>query len=276
MSIERRFFIKGSLASAAALCLNLAVPQKLLAFFPEENDKAAHPTQKKGNDPLPFASIYTHGDRSLPYVALVFDDAWDFSYVEKITAEAKRRGVHITCFINNGVLSQHQDFWRKYFLEGNEIQNHTASHQKLTELSDERVLKEIDGFQAVYEKTMEGIFHPSLRYLRPPWGAGFEIEGKPDERLRALITQRKLEVVLWDTNSGSTEEETSAEKAFRKTTSIIQNGSITLFHFVKEDFEAFPKVLDYLESQSLTPVTLTELLNPYLLKREIIRNRLRK
>lgn len=275
MSIERRFFIQGLLASGAALYLNLANTQKLLAFFPEEDDKVIN-LPRKDKDPFPLAPVYTHGDRSLPYVALVFDDGWDFSYVEKIAEEAEERGILITCFINNNVLSRHQDFWREYLLKGNEIQNHTATHQKLTELSDERVLKEIDDFQAVYEKVMEGIPHPRLRYLRPPWGAGFEVEEKPDKRLTALIAQRGLEVVLWDTNSGSTEKGTSAEKAFYKTTSVIQNGSITLFHFVKEDFEAFPKVLDFLQSQSLTPVTLTELFNPYLLKRRTIKDRLLK
>ncbi|MCL5095861.1 MAG: polysaccharide deacetylase family protein [Patescibacteria group bacterium] len=208
---------------------------------------------------IPLASVYRHGDRSLPLVALTIDDAWNLGNVRTILDIAKRRGVKLTLFPTGRMIDADLALWQRAFEEGHEIENHTYSHSWLTGLSEEGILREIDMAQAAVDRACRT--HVLMRFIRPPGMAGFT-SPEGTKWIRATIAKRGLGVALWDIDSESTRQygRINTDGVFRAVGDRVQNGSIVLQHFIETDVEAFPMILDELKRRNLTPVTLSELL----------------
>ncbi len=201
--------------------------------------------------------VRSGGER--PYVALTFDDGPSPRYTPAILDVLREKGVKATFFVVGKHVEKYPEIARKIVLDGHEIGNHTYSHRDLVPASQRTVLREINQAEQVIEKICR--VKPSL--FRPP-------RGLYSESVRQLVVEQGYTMVLWSVStldwSGLT-----ACMILRRVKKYARNGSIILFHdsgaLLKREgglrdrtVKALSQVIDYLSSQNLQFVTVSQLL----------------
>jgi peptidoglycan/xylan/chitin deacetylase (PgdA/CDA1 family) len=194
-------------------------------------------------------AFFAHGNRSLPEVALTFDDGPHPQSRPEILAILKTYGVHATFFDVGKNMKAHPELLMQTLAEGHEIANHSDTHRRLDSLSAKERHREINDADITYTR----LTGKHLALLRPP-GMRYNAETLRDIRSMGYIT------VGYTTASGDFDLTASPEKIATKTLHWIQNGSILLLHDYPGTAEALPHILDTLKSRGYRCVTVSELL----------------
>lgn len=184
-------------------------------------------------------------DPSKPMVALTFDDGPGGDSTIRILDALKAHNGRATFFLVGYNIDGHEDIIKRAAQEGNEIGNHTASHQKLTAVDDATVNSELD---AVDSKIKE-ITGESRVIIRPPYGA-------VDDRVMQLA---KEPIILWsvDTEDWKTRD---ANSTIANVQANVYDGAIILMHDIYgETADAAVSVIEWLDSQGYQMVTVSEL-----------------
>ncbi len=153
------------------------------------------------------SSVFTHGSRDRPWVALTFDDGWSAGRCEQIVRTLRAKQVPATFFINGAIIRQAPARWRA-MLQGFEVANHTLTHPYLTRLSATQIAAQIRVNEQVIESALG---RPMLRVLRPPYGAY-------DSRVVQVADSLGYRTLLWDVDSLDT-------RTWATTGSVIRYGS---------------------------------------------------
>ena len=224
---------------------------------PQDRERALTAPSPEASGSL--AAVYRHGDRAVPYIALTIDDGWDLDMVTAALDISKTRGARLTLFPAGRMIDAGPAIFARAVDEGHEIANHTYSHTWLTELSREGILSEIEMAQAALDRALGR--HHKMRFLRPPGMAGFT-SGDGEPYIRAAIFEKGLSVALWDVDSfySAIRLGGGAEEVVAAVTTSAQSGSIVLQHFTAADIYALESILNWVDSQGLRPVTISELL----------------
>ena len=131
--------------------------------------------------------------------------------------------------------------------EGHEIGNHSWSHPQLSTLSLEQAKKQIEDTQAA----LRAVIGESPKIMRPPYGA-------INDTIRNAVD---MSFIMWNVDS--------LDWKNRNTGSIMEQvkkqtcpGSIILMHDIHQTtINALPSVIEYLQKNGYTLVTVSELLN---------------
>jgi peptidoglycan/xylan/chitin deacetylase (PgdA/CDA1 family) len=118
-----------------------------------------------------------------PVVALTFDDG-PSEWTEQILDALVAHGGAATFFALGSCAERRPHTLRRIYECGSEVGNHTYSHRRLTTLSDDEILDELNRTTAVLEEITER----RMRYWRAPF-FGF------DERVCSVAEQTGLEEV---------------------------------------------------------------------------------
>ena len=178
-------------------------------------------------------------------VALTFDDG-PSKYTGSILDILKKNNASGTFFIVGEKAYFQGEILRRILNEGSEIGNHSFSHKKLTNLSDEEFKKEIESTQEVI-RNLTG-FTPSL--FRPTYG-GYT------NRLKTLTN---LTFILWDVDSRDWQVK-RRDKIISNVIPYVKSGSIVLFHDNHSyALEALDEIILDLKNKGYKFVTVSELL----------------
>ncbi|MCL2248725.1 MAG: polysaccharide deacetylase family protein [Oscillospiraceae bacterium] len=182
-----------------------------------------------------------------PMIALTFDDGPSIHTIPILDALEFHGGL-ATFFVLGTLLESHRDIAQRIHMQGNEIANHTWSHQRLTDLSESDMHFEIyNASVAIAEITG---FAPAS--LRPTYGAHNEAVMRVAENLN-------LPLVLWslDTRDWYTRD---ADMIFDAVMDNVQDRDIIIMHDIREPTaEAAMRLIPALIEQGFQLVTVSEL-----------------
>ncbi len=202
-------------------------------------------------------TLVTHGDRSLPYVALTFDACQSADhpagYDEAIIKILAATGTPATLFLGGRWMQWHPT--QTQALAANplfELGNHSWSHPDFTRISPEEMSTEIRRTQDIMVQ-LTG---------RQPTLFRFPFDAYTDEAL-AVVGQHGLRAVQWDVVTGDPDPHVSTRAIVNVVTGQAQNGSIVIMHMNGEGrhtAEALPVIIERLHAHGYTFVTVSQLL----------------
>jgi peptidoglycan/xylan/chitin deacetylase (PgdA/CDA1 family) len=201
--------------------------------------------------------LISHGDRSLPYIALTFDACQrtekPSGYDADIINVLEETHTAATLFLGGLWMQSHPTQTQK--LATNplfELGNHSWSHPDFSEISAEEIGAEVLRTQDIlYELTGK---QPTL--FRLPFGT------YTHEAL-TVVAQHGLRIIQWDIVTGDPDPHISAEDIVRTVTTEAQNGSVVIMHMNTRGWhtaEALPTLIEQLRAQDYTFVTVSQIL----------------
>jgi peptidoglycan-N-acetylglucosamine deacetylase len=231
-------------------------------FTPSPAPPSATSTETQRPDiapTLPHTDVHFiyHGDREKPYVALTFDlcqkpelPSW---FDQGIYDVLTRYDVPATFFMGGGWMRSHVN--ETLLLASNpkfELGNHSWSHPDLPGLGEEIIDKEIIKTQnLLYQLTGR-----QARLFRLP-------AGLYDDLTLSVIAWHGLYTIQWDVETGDPDPTIDAERMNWAVQNRVQNGSIIVMHANGRGWhtaEALPAMIEYLQNQGYTLVTVSQLL----------------
>lgn len=174
------------------------------------------------------------------------DDGPNPDYTPELLDELKKRGVPATFFVLGAEVEQYPQLVRRASEEGHLIGVHSYKHVNLRQLSDQQAVEQVN-------RTNEAI-HAACgqyaSYIRPPYGCWKE----------DLDYEVQMVEVLWDIDPRDWAT-TSADLVVQRVLQDVEENSIILLHDASESsVRAACMIIDRLQAQGYTFVTVEELL----------------
>ena len=185
-------------------------------------------------------------------VALTFDDGPNPTYTPKYLDILKAKHAKATFFNLGQEVAAYPEISKRCIAEGHQVASHTNSHKELTTLSADEVKSEITtAFDTLKNKAGD-----TTSVIRPPYGAF-------TDKTWLLSGGTMTQSILWtiDTNDW---RRLGVDAIVNAATSGVTPGSVILMHDGggnrDQDVEALPKIIDKLQSEGYTFVTISELM----------------
>lgn len=199
-------------------------------------------------------TIFRFGDRNTRTIALTFDDGPDREYTLPILDILRQYGVKATFFITGVRANENRDILRQIYNEGHEIALHGYHHYKMSNLTPEKILEELELLNQLIRTETGQI----SRVFRPPYGA-------IDAKLVETIKGEGFFIVLWDIDSLDWRG-LSADQVAQNILPYIHPGAVILQHAAGgpgEDLtgtvQALPQVITALQQGGYTFQTISEM-----------------
>lgn len=209
---------------------------------------------------LPTKSLLVFGglDRLVPIyrvqteekiAAISFDAAWGSDVTPRLLDILRRHGVKTTFFLVKFWMEEYPDMTRRIAAEGHEIGNHSATHPRMSSLSKESMIEEL---QTTHKKIKE-LTGQEANLFRPPFGDYGNL-------LITTCSELNYKVIQWDVDSLDWKD-LSASAIYDRVIKRIKPGSIVLFHNNgKNTAEALEIILNELDRQGYKVVPISQLL----------------
>nr|WP_144923224.1 delta-lactam-biosynthetic de-N-acetylase [Paenibacillus bovis] len=186
-------------------------------------------------------------------VYLTFDNGYENGFTEKTLDILKQENVPATFFVTGHYLKSAPELAKRMVNEGHIIGNHSWSHPDTTQISDEKMINELD---RVKQATEEITGQTGMQYLRPP---------------RGILSERTLKValdagyihVLWSVAfvDWQVKNQKGWKYAYDSIMSQIHPGAVILLHTVSHDnVEALEKVIQDLKKRGYVFKSLDDLM----------------
>jgi len=240
-------------------------------FYPDQNHPnfyAYYPLPSDRNPYLePFSSMrgawtsFTWVEKynyafSGPYnkakIALTFDDGPDHIFTPQILEKLRKYNVKATFFLLGDNMIKYPHLVRQIAAEGHVIGNHTYTHPKLTELSDEAYHQEIQKADQLIQELVG--YKP--KFFRPTYGA-------INENQVAWATEQGMMTIQWSIDTLDWKG-LSADAITQTVMDNILPGSIILQHNadgvpLQGSVDALENIIPALQKKGATFVTLPDM-----------------
>lgn len=185
-------------------------------------------------------------DEEIKKVALTFDDGPNADYTGMLLDGLKERGIKATFFVLGSEVERYPQLVKRASEEGHLIGVHAYRHVNLCQLSDAQAVEQIDRTNgAIYRATGQ-----YASYIRPPYGCWKE----------DLDYEVQMVEVLWDIDPRDWAT-TSSDLVVQRVLNKVEENSIILLHDAsKSSVQAAFTIIDTLQKQGYTFVTVEELL----------------
>lgn len=207
------------------------------------------------------AELYktVQAEKNKKVVALTFDDGPDGNTTPQALDILAKYKIKATFFVQGKNIAGNEAILKRMQAEGHEVGNHSWNHPVLTKLSLEDAKKQITDT----EDAIKNVLGKSSKLMRPPYGAiSDDIRNSLD-----------LSFILWDVDSLDWKSKNEAA-IFTEIQHQTSDGSIILLHDIHQpSVNSLPKVIEYLQEQGYSFVTVSELLNTRLKPHEIYYSR---
>ena len=235
-SLSRRAFLK-----TAAISLAGAVGA--LAATPAQQASAE-------GDPGPLA--WFKAPPGSNRIALTFDDG--YVNVDALLDAARAVDVRLTLFPTGKAILSKPAVWKRAVDEGHEMGCHTFSHAALGSLGFDAVVSELEQWRWV---AREQLGLRDVRFMRPPYGDGWNAD-----TVRRAAAATGLQIAMWNRVNRMKQQSATPGPAevVAGFVSDARAGDIFLGHFLWQEVEALPELVDHARTQGWQCVTLSELL----------------
>ena len=202
-----------------------------------------------------FGRLVYHISTPDSVVALTFDDGPTPIYTEEVLNILKSENVKATFFVIGSVVEKHMYEAALIVKNGNELGNHSWSHERMVLKSAIFISKEIEDTDHIIRK----VGYKGEIYFRPPYGKKLLI-------LPWYLSHHNRTTIMWDSEPESYPD--IAKNAEGITEYILSNahpGSIILLHamYASNDAtrKALPMIIDGLKKRGYRFVTVSQLLS---------------
>lgn len=160
--------------------------------------------------------------------------------------------MHATFFLlGKHHVVKHPDVVQRIEDEGHEVANHTWTHKVLTDQKPDEIRAELEKTQVAIEK----ITGKKPRLMRPP-------QGRTDDTVSDISKDLGLSQVLWSATAKDYSTNDSALIKKRILDQASRDGVILLHDIYKGTVPAVPGIIDALQKDGYTFVTVPELMAP--------------
>ncbi len=177
-------------------------------------------------------------------VALTFEDGPDI-YTERLLNALEEQDAKATFFVVGDAASDFPDTINRILNTGNELGNHTYSHETLTKLDSSEIPYQINDLNQVIEQ----LTGTSTDLLRPPYGAVNE----------TVQENSDFPIILWSLDSDD-KDTSEIGDIVQKVLENVKDGDIIRMHDTHETSVAAAEVLiTELKNRGFELVTVSEL-----------------
>ncbi|WEG10823.1 polysaccharide deacetylase family protein [Pullulanibacillus sp. KACC 23026] len=190
------------------------------------------------------------------WIALTFDDGPDPTYTPEILDILKEYHAKATFFVIGKHILEHPNLVQREVMEGHDIENHTFSHIRLQQMTNETFLKDIK----MADKTIDQFQPYRVKLFRPPGGAL-----NLNEDIIEALKENHMEIVLWSWHQDTNDwKRPGASRIAQHVIKNAHNGDIVILHDAGGDrsqtVNALKQILPELEKQGYQFVTVSNLL----------------
>ena len=194
---------------------------------------------------LPIYSVQTSEKKA----AITFDCAWGADDIDSILGTLQKENVKVTFFMVGEWIKKYPGKVKSISKHGHDVANHSDTHSYLTQLSYDKVKKEIG-------KTNSDIFNltgKKCTLFRAPYG------DYNDKVVKAAAEEGQF-TIQWDVDSLDWKD-LDTQAICARIMSKVNNGSIILLHNdTKYTKDALPKIIKGLKEKGYTLVPVSELI----------------
>ena len=192
------------------------------------------------------AEAMASADANRKVVAITFDDGPNKDYTRMLLAGLKERGVKATFFLLGKEVEKYPEIVAEIHADGHLIGTHSYEHVNLKNLCDEAAIEQVDKTNEV----IHAVTGEYPEYIRPPFGSW----------KCNLDYETKMIEVLWDIDPLDWKTNNSDVIAKRVTDQVTENDIILLHDASESSVLAAFKIIDQLEKEGYTFVTVDEIL----------------
>lgn len=196
--------------------------------------------------------IIEKGSEKEKKIALTFDDWASDDTVDSILDTLDQYNVKATFFLIGNGVERNPGLAYAIAERGHEVASHTYTHTDLDTLIQEEVKQEV---VKAHEVITQAINKEPKRYLRPP-------RGVINEEIAQTASQLGYSVIMYGPSALDWDATHDAEYITNYMLEHVYNGAILLLHILDgiHTPEALPSILEGLQNQGYTFVTVGELL----------------
>jgi peptidoglycan/xylan/chitin deacetylase (PgdA/CDA1 family) len=198
----------------------------------------------------PQHALLRRGNHDLREVALTFDDGPHTESRLQILGILKHYGAKATFFEVGMRMAQRPDLLMKTIEEGHEIANHTMYHNYIANMEASARHREINDTDIVYNR----LTGKHLQLLRPP---GMHISNAMFED----TTRLGYITVGYTTLAGDYGKDAHPQEITKRVLKRVDNGGILLLHDYPATAQALPQILETLQQEGYTCITISEMMS---------------
>ncbi len=192
------------------------------------------------------------GDRNSPRIALTFDTGAGAPIVRLILKQLRDANVTATFFLVGIWAEQNGDLVREIARDGHDLANHSWSHPRFTELSDEQIIAQVMWTEEVVREAAGCTTRP---YFRAPFGS-------LNNHVLQVLGRAGFESIFWSAHGGDWLAGATMETVRDTVLKQTGNGAIIVLHSsVPETAQAVPYIIAGLRTRGFQLVRLSELLS---------------
>lgn len=198
-----------------------------------------------------YGAIFT-GDVTAKELYLTFDNGYEEGYTGKILDVLKEKQVPAIFFVTGHYIKTEPELLKRMATEGHLIGNHSWNHPDMSQISADRIRKELDQVKSGVE-TVTG--QKEMRYLRTPRGI---FNGQS----LAVSQQLGYTNVFWSIayRDWEPKKQKGWEYAYKNVMTQLHPGAVILLHSVsKDNTEALARIIDDARSQGYQFKSLDEM-----------------
>ena len=209
-------------------------------------DTATKAVQTASTDrKIPIYSV----DTDKKVCAISFDAAWGNEQTDTLLDILDENNVKTTFFLVGSWVKKYPDSVKKIAEKGHDIGNHSSTHAHMTQLSTDKMTKELNDCNREIKK----LTGKSPTLFRPPYG---------DYNNDVVETVNSLDMycVQWNIDSLDWKDPT-ADRIVQNCVNKLEPGSIILLHNGAANTpEALPKIIEAIKTKGYEIVPISKLL----------------
>ncbi|HEV2530056.1 MAG TPA: polysaccharide deacetylase family protein [Thermomicrobiales bacterium] len=210
------------------------------------------------------STIVQQGTSGRREVALTFDGGDDRGNAEAILELLADRGIVASFGITGEWAAANPDLVERMVADGHQVFNHTWSHQSFTGFStgagDPGTDYRLDELERTHAEIADlGDGYDDRPYWRPPYG------DLGPQTLRDADAAGYGITVMWSVDSLGWQDGETGETVTARVLDGVEPGAIVLLHVgeaATADYDALPGIIDGLEADGYTFVTVEQVLQP--------------
>jgi peptidoglycan-N-acetylmuramic acid deacetylase len=210
-------------------------------FKKASNEQPAEAGEKLDQLLEEYGAFYK-GNPEKKILYLTFDNGYELGYTGKVLDVLKKEKVPATFFVTGHYLLSQKELVKRMVKEGHIIGNHSWHHPDLTNVSDDRIRKELEKVRLTTEE-LTG--QKKMKYVRPP-------KGIFSERTMQIAKEEGYTHVFWSLAfvDWKIDQQKGWQYSYDNIMKQVHPGCILLLHTVsKDNADALEKVIQDLKKK---------------------------
>lgn len=190
------------------------------------------------------------GNEQQKAVALMVNVAWGTEYLPQMLKIFQQEKIKVTFFLDGTWLNSHRKEGLALEQAGHEIGNHGYTHQMMSQVSVDRMQKEIGRTEEVIKQ----VYHHPSRWFAPP-------SGDFNNKVVQTASNYHLGTVLWTLDTIDWRKTTSSSSMVQKISTKVEPGNLILMHPTDRTVKALPGMIEAIKEKKLALGTVSEVLS---------------